>query len=427
MNKSEEKKLINSSRSAFFLAGYGISTLAPLIPILQERYALDPHELGLLLLCSGIGGFSSMPLAGWLVGRIGCRNMVYCAVALMATALFSITLSPIVYLTGALLFFVGMAGVSFGVVVNINAAHVERMIGRSIMSSQHGIYSIGCICGTLAVTCLLGAGLSEAPAEAGALCLYILVPMVFSRRLLTRAQIAQHTKPAGSSSSAKEKSSMLSALHPVIICIGLMCFVMYQTEGSMMDWSGVFLKNELHAAVEQAGFGYAAFSVAMTCFRLLGDKIVTACGRRRVLVCGTVGIFFGYCFVVFGGSIYTALLGYFIIGLGAANLVPQLISFSATIEGVSVNRAVTTVNAIGCLGSLLGPATIGFCANLFGLGHTFLMQGCLVLCVGAGCLWLLRNKKPPVGAAPKSLPDKKGTGEETAPAAAPAPAAAAAH
>ncbi|MBO8415838.1 MAG: MFS transporter [Proteobacteria bacterium] len=415
MDKSEEKKLINSSRSAFFLAGYGVSTLAPLIPILQERFSLDPHELGLLLLCSGIGAFSSMPLAGWLVGRIGCRNMVYAAVALMTCALLSVTLSPAVYLTGALLFFVGMAGVSFGVVVNINAAHVERMIGRSIMSSQHGIYSVGCICGTLAVTFLLGAGLSMSLAEAGALCLYVLVPLIFSRRLLTRAQIAQPRQAPGEGQSAK--TSRFGALHPVIICIGMMCYVMYQTEGSMMDWSGVFLKNELHAPVEQAGFGYAAFSIAMTCFRLLGDKIVTACGRRRVLVCGTIGIFIGYSFVVFGGSIYTALLGYFIIGLGAANIVPQLISFSATLKGVSVNGAVTTVNAIGCMGSLMGPAVIGFCAHAFGLGHTFLLQGALVLCVGAGCLWLLRNQKPPVGAVPKGtagLQAKPGAGSSAA-------------
>lgn len=402
METAVQKHLVNGSRSAFFLAGFGISTWAPLIPIVQERFALDPHQLGLLLLCSGIGAFVSMPLAGFLAGRAGCRGLVYFAVAVMSTALMGVTLSPALYLTGALLFFVGMAGVCFGVAVNINAAHVERMISRSIMSSQHGIYSVGCICGSLCVTWLLGAGLSMPVAEALALCIYIAVPMIFGRWLLSRAQVnAAAAEAAGGSTGSqkaeqagqKSRGAAFRAVPPVIICIGLMCFVMYQTEGSMMDWSGVFLKNELHVSVEHAGYGYAAFSVAMTLFRLLGDRIVTACGRRRVLVLGTAAIFAGYSLVVFGGAVPLALAGYFVIGLGAANIVPQLISFSATVKGVSVNTAVTVVNAIGNVGSLLGPATIGFCANAVGLGHTFLLQGCLVLCVGAGCLWLLRNQK----------------------------------
>lgn len=394
MDKVVQKHLVNGSRSAFFLAGFGISTWAPLIPIVQERFALDPHQLGLLLLCCGIGAFVSMPLAGFLAGRIGCRGLVYFAVAVMSTALMGITLSPVLYLTGALLFFVGMAGVCFGVAVNINAAHVERMIGRSIMSSQHGIYSVGCICGSLCVTWLLGAGLPMPAAEALALCIYIAVPMIFGRWLLSRAQIAAAAadSAADSSKSAKEGKAAGRAVPAAIICIGLMCFVMYQTEGSMMDWSGVFLKNELQVSLEHAGYGYAAFSVAMTLFRLLGDRIVTACGRRRILVLGSVAIFAGYCLVVFGGAVPAALAGYFIIGMGAANIVPQLISFSATVPGVSVNKAVTVVNAIGNVGSLLGPAAIGFCAQALGLGNTFLLQGCLVLCVGAGCLRLLRRQ-----------------------------------
>lgn len=58
------KKLILSNRIAFLIAGFAIAAWAPMIPFVKERFALDEHSLGLLLLCVGIGSFVSMPTSG---------------------------------------------------------------------------------------------------------------------------------------------------------------------------------------------------------------------------------------------------------------------------------------------------------------------------------------------------------------------------
>lgn len=397
MEQSTARRLINSNRAAFLLAGYGISTWAPLIPLVQADFALDPHELGLLLLCVGIGGFCCMPFSGLIAGKIGCRAMALCGTALMSCGLLGVVLSAQVYTIAPMLFLMGFAGVLIEVAANINAARLEQLTGRSIMSGLHGIYSVGCILGTLCVTLLLSAGLNMLLSELCALLLFVLTALTGCRALLNAQQSRSEGagRDGGKSGDAERRQQRRFFLPGAVIAMGLMCFVMFSTEGSMLDWSGVFLKNERGVSFEHAGWGYAAFSTAMTIFRLCGDQIVTAMGRRQVLAGGTLCIFAGYVLVVFVDSFAAALAGYFVIGLGASNIVPQLISCSASVKGISLNAAVTAVNAIGYVGGLAGPALIGFCAQAFGLPATFMLQSGLVLCVGAGCFVLLRRKKEP--------------------------------
>lgn len=398
MEQSTVRRLINANRAAFLLAGYGISTWAPLIPIVQSNFGLDPHQLGLLLLCVGIGGFFCMPFSGIIAGKIGCRAMSLTGMTLMTCGLLGVVLSSHVYTTAAMLLLMGFAGVLLDVSANINAARLEQMTGRSFMSGLHGIYSVGCIMGTMCVTLLLSAGFEMLPAEICALVLFVLIAIIFCRGLLNRQQSRsdeslKHDDAEGDAAAVGAKRKGIFFLPGAVIVMGLMCFVMFSTEGSMLDWSGVFLKNERGVSFEHAGWGYAAFSTAMTIFRLTGDRIVTAMGRRRVLVGGTLCIFAGYLLVVGVDSLAAALAGYFVIGLGASNIVPQLISYSASIKGISINAAVTAVNAIGYVGGLAGPALIGFSAQACGLAETFMLQACLVLCVGAGCFVLLKRKK----------------------------------
>ena len=53
-----------ATRLAFFIAGFAVSAWAPLIPFAKRRLALDDAQLGLMLLCLGIGSVLMMPLAG---------------------------------------------------------------------------------------------------------------------------------------------------------------------------------------------------------------------------------------------------------------------------------------------------------------------------------------------------------------------------
>ncbi len=386
-----EKRMIRSNRAAFLAAGFGIAAWAPMIPYVQERFALNQQELGVLLLCIGIGSLVAMPLAGFAASKLGCRALIYCATVLVALGLCAIPLIDQLYVLAAVLIAFGMSAVILDVVSNINAARVEIISGRGIMSGLHGLYSIGGFLGSLGVTALLTLGLSLPAAGLTAAVLLLLIVCSSCRFLLDRS--------SGLTGSEKQQQEQQSGgrarvLHPLVILVGILCFIMFMTEGSMLDWSGIFLRTERGVPVEQAGIGYAAFAIAMTIFRLTGDKIVATLGRRRVIVTGTGFIALGYLLAVMVPHPYTALMGFFLIGVGASNVVPQLISYTVTIENVSINAAVTVVNAIGFTGILCGPAVIGFLAHqLGGLHNVFLLQASAVILTGAICFVLLRGRK----------------------------------
>ena len=63
---------IRSNRMGFLAAGFAIAAWAPIIPFIKDRFALDEHGLGLLLLCVGAGSLFSSPLSGLLTSRFGC-------------------------------------------------------------------------------------------------------------------------------------------------------------------------------------------------------------------------------------------------------------------------------------------------------------------------------------------------------------------
>src|SRR5271155_4053388 len=63
-----------STRIVFFVAGFGTAAWAPLVPFAKARAAIDEGALGLLLLCLGVGSIVTMPLAGALAARFGCRR-----------------------------------------------------------------------------------------------------------------------------------------------------------------------------------------------------------------------------------------------------------------------------------------------------------------------------------------------------------------
>lgn len=72
-------KSIMAGRFAYLSLGVAMAVRASLIPFAMERLQVNKAELGLLLLCLGFGTTVSMPVAGALTNKFGCRTMrVFC-------------------------------------------------------------------------------------------------------------------------------------------------------------------------------------------------------------------------------------------------------------------------------------------------------------------------------------------------------------
>ena len=402
---STAKQMIFANRASFFMAGFCIAAWAPMIPFVKERFGLDEHNLGLLLLCVGIGSFVSMPTSSWLSSRLGCRTPIVVSALIVMLCLVSIPFISNIYLLGLVLFIMGINAVALDVISNIAGALVEQVTARNIMSGLHGLYSVGGFCGALSVTFLLSAGLPFHLAGVYAAAILLIVALLGSRHLLTTVYYDEHNQPLTreqylekeaqkkqeKAANNQKTSNLQYYLHPIVLLIGVMCFIMFMTEGSMLDWSGVFLHTERGFALEHAGYGYAAFAIMMTSMRFLGDRIVLAMGRRRVIVLGTMIICLGFTLAALIDHAIFTIASFALIGIGSSNVIPQLVSYVAKVKEVPMSISVTVVNSLGFTGVLLGPAIIGFLAHLITLHLTFIVLGVFILSVTALSLRYLRQ------------------------------------
>src|SRR5580658_799469 len=123
-----------ATRIAFFITGLGMAAWAPLVPFAKARVGINEGVLGLLLLCLGVGSMVTMPLAGALAARVGCR-----AVVVGATLLVCLTLPVLASVSGLPLLVVTLLAFGAGlgaqdVAMNIQAIVVERASLRPMMS-----------------------------------------------------------------------------------------------------------------------------------------------------------------------------------------------------------------------------------------------------------------------------------------------------
>ena len=356
-----------ATRIVFFITGFGNSAWAALVPFAKARAEISDGALGLLLLCLGVGSIVTMPISGALAARFGCRRVMIAAALVIAAALpFLAALSTFPSLVAALMMFGAGIG-AMDVAMNIQAIIVERASGRSMMSGFHGLFSLGGIAGAGGMAALLSSGASPLAAT---LCVSLGV-------LVALAISVSHLLPYG----AKNEGPAFAIPHGIVLFIGMLCFVLFLAEGAVLDWSAVFLTSIRHMATSYAGLGYAAFATTMTIGRLAGDRIVDRLGQRRVVLIGGLCAAFGFIVAIAVPSWQMTLLGYALVGVGCANIVPVLFSAVGRQSVMPENVAVPAIATLGYAGILAGPAGIGFIAHLTNLPAAFLILAAMLVAV----------------------------------------------
>ena len=113
-------------------------------------------------------------------------------------------------------------------------------------------------------------------------------------------------------------------------------------------------------------------------FSLLGDKIVAVLGEEKTLVFGSVIGAIGFLSVIFLENFYAIQLGFVLMGLGLANIVPTIYSLTKYQKVMPINAAVTAITSMGYTGVILGPAVLGFVAHGFGITQVFYLLAVLL-------------------------------------------------
>ena len=356
----------NATRAIFFVSGFGAASWAPLVPVLRGRLAIGDDLLGVLLLCIGIGSLLVMPIAGALAERIGCRRVLIVSAVLYAASLLSICFVNSFWMAVPVIFFFGGLMGCVDVVMNIAAVIVEQGIGRRIMSSMHGFWSLGGFVGAGLYGVWVGlAGLTAFQSTLIAAVLMLALTAVFGRHLI----------PYGGGGGG----SLIAIPRGIVAFVGVTAFIAFLSEGAVMDWSGVYLTTVRGMDLSLAGVGFSVFSGAMLLMRFLGDHVIQRVGQFPVAVGGALLACVGILLVMFAPLNTLLYLGFFAIGIGSANIVPVFFSLMGRQSVMPVGTAVSAVSTMGYLGILAGPAAIGFVSAQTNLMTAFGMIAALCI------------------------------------------------
>lgn len=349
----------------FLVNGFVIGSWAPKIPEFADRLSLSESALGVMIFFFGIGSLVAMPLVGATIPRLGARPPLILLASLTSVSLLLVTFAPTVATAAVALFLFGAFLGGEDVAMNANAVEVEKREARAIMSSCHGFWSLGGVLGATLGGVMIGTVGVAAHAVAATLLAIVMVVVATPRVIVdVPAKINAET------GEATPRTSVFRA-GLVVWLLGFMCLFSMTPEGATLDWSALYLRNELGANATMSAFAFAAFSATMAIMRFLGDGLRDRFGAVRTFrVSGGFAIV-GLLIAAFAPTPIIAALGFGISGLGFANLVPICFSAAGNLPGMAPGVAISLVTFMGYSGILFAPSVIGFIAEHTGFSAIF--------------------------------------------------------
>lgn len=363
--------------SLMFLAnGFVVGSWAPKIPEFAARLGLDESELGLMILCFGIGSLCAMPAVGALIGRTGSRLVMRNLAALAVTCLLLVTVATTIWSAVVAMFLFGGLIGGMDVAMNANAVEVEKRQGRAIMSSCHGFWSLGGVAGAALGGVLIALYGVLVHAVIVSVLTALAVAVAWPRAL---ADPPHKPDPEAGQPVASVSGRGLLKAGAAVWLTGIICLIVMTPEGAVLDWSALYLRQELGADPALSGLAFGAFSGAMALMRFLGDLVRDRFGAVRTFRVSAILAMVGLAMAGLAPSSEMAVAGFAVAGLGLANTIPIAFSAAGNLPGLPQGLAISVVTFMGYSGILFAPSVIGFIAEQTGFAIIYLALPVFIL------------------------------------------------
>jgi len=305
-----------------------------------------------------ISSLIGLPFSGWLVSRYDSRIPLTGGFLLLSVATLGIGFAPT---TIGLIAAISLLSFSFRILnisLNTQAIHLQKQFVRKINGAFHGLWSTGGIAGVGFTTLLVGLDVSIS------IHLLIVATIVFLTTLYGQRYLLRNDR------AATGNKLILRKPDPYIVYLGLIVFFAAICEGGMFDWSGVFFKEVV--GVEVFTWGYLFFMICMAISRFASDRVVEKIGMPRTYTISAVLIVAGICLSVGLPHFWPSLVGFCLVGLGTAAIVPMTFMLAGHSQKYSPGMAISIIATYSIVGMLIGPPLIGYLAHAFSLRISFI-------------------------------------------------------
>ena len=345
----------------FCVHGAVTGSFATRVPWIQEHAGVSAGQLGLALAFPAIGASLFMPLAARVTHRFGTRAAQRVLIALWTLALVLPSLASNLLLLCAALFVYGATAGMADVAMNALGVEIEHRLQKSIMSGLHGLWSVGALIGS-------GIGTIAAHLDISAQVHHAAMALVLTVLGVLASQYVLNLHP-----SEDEEAPPRFALPPKsALLIGAIGFCAVFAEGASLDWSAVYLRDILTSSPGVAAGATTGFALTMAVARIAGDAIVNRWGPvRTVRVSGVVATL-GGLLVVLAPNPPIAMIGFGLLGLGIAVVVPLAFA-AAGHSGPNKSQAIAGVATVTYASGLVAPSIIGGIAQASNLTVSFIV------------------------------------------------------
>jgi MFS family permease len=330
----------------FLVLGFNFGTWASRIPALKQQLDLSTAEVGFLLLASGVGAVFSFPVTATVLHKFGSKMACLIAGGLLPLVLIGLALAPNYPIALFMMLLEGVLASLLNVGMNAQGVKAETVGKQAIMSRLHAVFSLGGLAAALFASGMTF--VSEAVwvhFMIAALILWLAVAMSVGHLLQDQPE--------------RQSGQRFALPSGIALWLGLMALCGTVVEGSMSDWSALYLKDVVGATAQWAPLGIAFFSITMFIARWFGDGWRTQLGAPKMLFAGGLLAGLGLTGALIIGGLVPSLIGFALVGLGMAAVSPCVYAAAAK-HGAVALAAVTTM---GSIGALMGPPMIGFVAH----------------------------------------------------------------
>lgn len=351
----------------FMAPGLAYGLVTSRMPALKNMTGATEGELGIILLCFGLSALIGLAFAPRLIAKISAKTTLLASSLACMVFVVLVSFSSSVWFFGIAMALLGICMSLCDVTMNVQGVEVERAYKKSSMNILHAGYNIG----AAAAAC---AGSIFAATNFGVWVNFVL-PVAIMAGMLWWAEPRLVTenleKPERSESSPLVSVEPKKRLPFLVWVCGLLCVCCYVSEGSVGEWGSLYLHQEKAAPESIAALVFAGFSICSLMCRLVADRLCNNFGDFLVSTAGATLALAGMLTVLSSSSWSICLIGYAMMGLGQAPIVPIAFSRAGAIKGVSTARATSLVSLLAYAGLLFAPPAFGLSAEHFGL-HTAL-------------------------------------------------------
>jgi MFS family permease len=359
----------------FFLNGAMYGAWATQIPLVTSRLGISDQRFGLMLMAMSGGAIAAMCVSAFLIRVLGMRPIL-----LVSAVILFLSFLPLVVLVNHLAVVIcmavfGAAAGLFDVACNAFAADVETRMSKHVMSSIHGMWSIGGLVAAGLGSCLLFIvnGFTQA------LIITALLAVIFAG---FQARLISVGVTTTALQNAKGRAGGQALFLGVLAALG------FAVEGAVRDWSALYLRDDLGVPIAIASWGFSAFSLVMAIGRFFGDRLRSRFGSKLMVSFSALAAAFGFLVVVSLPALWAAIIGFGLAGLGLSNVIPILISVAGQLR--SAASSIALVVAFGYGGYLASPPAFGAIAGETSLTAMFLVIA--FICASMAAIWSIYGR-----------------------------------